>query len=140
MLVLAGLTYSAFEWGDVKTVPCKEVVFEVCLSMDVTNVGIEAGPSARALLEPATDTPQLYLQFPAEAEQPRSILKGFAKTGLLQYMETETVTFKLTARDLSYYVAQSKSWVKVKDLKTVTYQVGMSSDPSKVVKTGPLAA
>ena len=135
-----GLTYSAFEWGDVKTVACAEKGYEVCLSMDVTNVGIQASPSTRALMEPATDTPQLYLQFPAAAQQPRSILKGFKKTGVLQYMSSETVTFSLTARDLSYYVVQSKSWVKVTDLKTIMYQVSMSSGPSKVVKTGPLAA
>ena len=84
-----GLTYSAFEWGDVSSVKCPTAspAWEVCLGMTVTNTGQQAASmpaGGRALSEAATDTPQLYLKFPPEARQPRSILKGFAKTALLQ--------------------------------------------------------
>ena len=93
--------------------------------MNVSNTG----------LRPGTDTPQLYLEFPAEAGQPRSILKGFQKTSLLEPMETTIVTFGLTARDLSYYVPQSKSWIKA-DVAKVRYEMSTSSE--HVVLSGAL--
>ena len=70
--------------------------------------------------------PQLYVELPPEARQPRSILKGFAKTPLLQAGSTTTITFGLTARDLSYYVPQSGSWVRAPSA-AVKYSVGRSS-------------
>ena len=95
------------------------------MAMTVTNTGYRA----------ATDTPQLYLDFPPEAGQPRSILKGFQKTCLLEPMESTVVTFNLTVRDLSYYVTQSKSWVKA-GLEKVRYE--MSKNSEEVVLTGKL--
>jgi beta-glucosidase len=122
-----GMSFSTFQWSGVTSTTCPTAtpVWEVCLKMTVTNNGIRA----------ATDTPQLYLEFPPEARQPRSILKGFQKTPLLQSMESATVTFNLTARDLSYYVPQSKSWVKA-DVTKVGYEMSKSSEV--VVMTGKL--
>lgn len=122
-----GISYTTFQWSDVRTAACPTTtpVLEFCLTMTVTNTG----------LRPATDTPQLYLDFPVEAAQPRSILKGFQKTRALEPMETTTVMFSLTARDLSYYVPQSKSWAKA-DVAKVGYEISKSSE--QVVYSGKL--
>ena len=50
-------------------------------------------------------------------------------------MESATVTFNLAARDLSYYVAQSKSWVKA-DVAEVGYEISKNSET--VVVSGKL--
>jgi beta-glucosidase len=54
---------------------------------------------------------QLYLELPPSAGHPAPLLKGFAKTSLLFPGDSETVTFKLTPRDLSYYDVDRGSWV-----------------------------
>ena len=122
-----GLSFSTFQWSDVASTNCSTATpaWEFCLTMTVTNTG----------LHPATDTPQLYLKFPPEAGQPRSILKGFQKTVVLEPMLSATVAFNLTARDLSYYVPQSKSWVKA-DVAKVSYELSTSSE--RVVMRGSL--
>ena len=50
-------------------------------------------------------------------------------------MLSATVAFNLTARDLSYYVPQSKSWVKA-DVAKVSYELSTSSE--RVVMRGSL--
>lgn len=62
---------------------------------------------------PSRTVPQLYLEFPAEAEQPVPILKGFHKTTILQPKDAVTVTFPLTERDLSYW--GTGGWTQVKN-------------------------
>ena len=79
--------------------------------------------------------PQLYVDLPPEASQPRSILKGFQKTALLQPGGSTTVSFALTARDLSYYVQQSGSWVRAPSA-AVKYSVGRSSAASTSASVG----
>lgn len=62
-----GMTYTKFTYGDVVTSACGD---NLCLTMPVTNAGHVA----------ASDVPQLYLEFPAEAKHPAPLLKGFVKT------------------------------------------------------------
>lgn len=44
-------------------------------------------------------------------EKPEKELKGFVKTGLLTPGETQTITFEISARNLSSFDTASSSWM-----------------------------
>ena len=80
---------------------------------------------------------QLYLRFPPVAGHPAALLKGFQKTRVLAAapetveersvaMSAQTVTFRLTLRDRSYYDAASSKWVAV-DGRELQALIGASS-------------
>jgi beta-glucosidase len=81
-----GLSYSNF---DLKL----GTVSSTSITVMVTNTG---RTSAKAI-------PQLYFEFPREAEQPAPLLKGFGKTTILKPEASEEVTFPLKADQLSYF-------------------------------------
>merc|ERR1712166_1609845 len=85
-----GLTYTTFLYGDAVTSACGD---NLCLTMSVTNNG----------LVEASDVPQLYLEFPAEAQHPAPLLKGFVKTEKISPGKSTQAVFELTDRDLSYW-------------------------------------
>lgn len=93
-----GLGFTTFGYSDLSAVPYQNG-FNV--SLQVTNTGDSAG----------RDVPQLYLEFPEAAGQPRSILKGFQKTSLLESGQSQRVTFTLTHSDLTHYDASSGTWM-----------------------------
>jgi len=61
----------------------------------------------------ATETPQLYISFPASAGEPPWQLKGFEKSTLAAGAKA-TVVFPLTARDLSVWSTQTHAWMGVR--------------------------
>ena len=65
----------------------------LCIKSTVENIGSR----------PSRTVPQLYLEFPPEAEQPVAILKGFQKTAILQPQDSADVVVPLTERDLSFW-------------------------------------
>merc|ERR1719473_1511603 len=75
-----GLSYTQFEYSDLK-------VEQRSVSVSVKNVGDVDG----------AEVPQLYLGFPASAQEPPKQLKGFQKV-TLKAGASETVTFELTDR------------------------------------------
>merc|ERR1719480_249391 len=85
-----GLTYSTFSFGQASTSDCGE---DLCVHVTIKNTGTAC----------AQAVPQLYVEFPAQAEQPAPILKGFAKTGLIEPGGSAEETFRLVDRDLSYW-------------------------------------
>jgi beta-glucosidase len=91
-----GLSYSTFEYADLR-VASRGSGWEV--SFTLSNTG---GVSA-------TETPQLYVGFPASAGEPPKILKGFQKVSL-NPGENEQVSFELVAKDLSIFQVTSRSW------------------------------
>lgn len=93
-----GLTYTSFRYGRLRSRDCDG---EVCISMKLSNSGKKKG---RAV-------PQLYLEFPTEASQPAKVLKGFEKTALIEPGASTHVTFRLSARDRSYWL--DGAWVPV---------------------------
>lgn len=105
---------SWFGYADLVAEPCEDES-GYSVSVTVTNSGAAAG----------RDVPQLYLEFPEEAGQPKPILKGFHETALLQSGESEKVTFVLSQRELSYYDVASGSWVLP---RTWTAHLGASSE------------
>ena len=72
----------------------------------------------------ATETPQLYLRFPAAAGEPPQQLKGFAKVSLAAGA-SQVVSFALSARTLSVWDVTAHAWAEAKGTFTAT--VGASS-------------
>jgi beta-glucosidase len=74
-----------------------EPLFEVTFT--VTNTGTVSG----------SEVPQLYLGFPAEAEEPPKILRGFVRV-YLSPGELQQVTLVLTEREISYWNVVNQKW------------------------------
>lgn len=56
------------------------------------------------------EIPQAYLSFPAVADEPPMLLRGFEKVFLTQSTE-QTVNFSFKKTELSYYDVESHQWV-----------------------------
>ncbi|KAK8043471.1 glycosyl hydrolase family 3 N terminal domain-containing protein [Apiospora rasikravindrae] len=89
------------------------------VSVNVTNTGARAGQVVT----------QLYMAYPQAVLNsvvfPYKVLRGFEKT-MLQQNQTQTVTFNLTRRDLSYWDVQAQNWAMV-TMGAYTFHVGRSS-------------
>ncbi|KAK6821233.1 glycosyl hydrolase family 3 N terminal domain-containing protein [Apiospora arundinis] len=89
------------------------------VSVNVTNTGARAGQVVT----------QLYMSYPQAVLNsivfPYKVLRGFEKT-MLQMNQTQTVTFNLTRRDLSYWDVGAQNWAMV-DRGSYTFHVGRSS-------------
>jgi beta-glucosidase len=113
-----GLSYTTFTYGPLTAVrtPNNDITARV----SVTNAGKVAGK----------EVVQLYVSAPkGQLEKPERELKAFAKTNLLQPGQSQTLTFKLTAADLSSFNTATTSWVA--DAGTYTVRVGASSQATK---------
>jgi len=108
-----GLSFTNFSFSDTEAtkVDCPGVA---CVKTTVTNTGERAG----------SEVAQAYMEFPAEANEPPRVLRGFQKTGLLQPGQAETVLFPFYDRDVSVYKAPD-GWVRQ---HAVTVHVGASSE------------
>ncbi|KAH7073165.1 glycosyl hydrolase family 3 N terminal domain-containing protein [Paraphoma chrysanthemicola] len=86
-------------------------------TIDVTNTGSRSGFAV----------PQLYVSLPQETTPrgtPLKVLRGFEKVHLAAG-ETQTITFSLKRRDLSYWDVNEKSWI-IPD-GTIGFAAGFSS-------------
>ena len=63
------------------------------MSIEVVNTGST----------PGAEVAQLYLRFPASAGEPEKVLRGFAKTSVLQPAARQQLAFELSRRHLSVY-------------------------------------
>ncbi|CAL1705089.1 unnamed protein product [Somion occarium] len=86
----------------------------VQVKFTVTNTGKIAGG----------EIPQLYIQHPASAGEPPSVLKGFADV-LLKPGQSKTVTINLSRYDLSIWDTVGQGWARPKG--TIKFAVGQSS-------------
>lgn len=109
-----GLSYSSFDFGAPSVAPCAGDA--LCVSLPLHNNGTVK----------AATVAQLYLHFPPVAAHPSKLLKGFVKTRTLAPAELQTVTFRLTPRDRSYYDAEAARWVQAADADLLAL-IGASS-------------
>jgi beta-glucosidase len=72
-------------------------VYEI--KFTVTNIGNVNG----------SEVPQLYLGFPAEAQEPPKVLRGFERV-YLGAGESKQVTLALTQKDISYWNVVNQKW------------------------------
>ncbi|KAK5636910.1 hypothetical protein RRF57_012622 [Xylaria bambusicola] len=89
----------------------------VKVSVNITNTGSQKGQAVA----------QLYLSYPnsSDIDFPIKVLRGFDKP-LIEEGKSQTVTFNLTRRDLSYWDVSSQNWVMVVDGE-YKFMVGQSS-------------
>jgi len=113
-----GLSYTPFLYSGLK-------VQGRTVSCSVKNTGDVDG----------AEVPQLYLGFPASAQEPPKQLKGFQKV-MLKAGDSATVTFELADRDLSIWDVSSSQWSVVAG--DFDIMVGASSEDIRL--TGTLAS
>ena len=97
-----GLTYSSFQYGQLTVVP-GGANSAASVSFTLTNSGSAA----------ASEVAQLYLGFPASADEPPRVLRGFEKVHLAPSAST-TVRFQLGSRDLSIWDVNTHAWAEVR--------------------------
>ncbi len=73
-----------------------------------------------------SEVPQLYLGFPAEAEEPPKVLRGFERV-YLAVGESKQVTFILTQKDISYWNVVNQKWT----VASGTYTIWISTSADK---------
>ena len=94
-----GLSYTTFAYSKPAVKADKAGGFTATVT--VTNTGAVAGKEAV----------QLYVSAPAGGlEKPAKELKAFAKTGLLQPGQSETLTFKVSAYELASFNEATNRW------------------------------
>ncbi|CAD6446279.1 d46f09c4-f297-40a4-8a25-6a02da090eaf [Sclerotinia trifoliorum] len=93
----------------------------VSVNVTISNSGSVAG----------NEIAELYLEFPAEADEPVRQLRGFEKTSLLAAGDSETLGFKLRRRDLSVWDTTAQDWLVVRG--TYVVNVGASSRDLRVL-------
>ncbi|KAJ3513385.1 hypothetical protein NLJ89_g2980 [Agrocybe chaxingu] len=94
-------------------------------TFSVRNTGSVAG----------SETPQLYINFPASSGEPPSVLRGFTNTEL-RAGEQKTVTITLSRYDLSIWDTERQGWRKPEGQFGVT--VGASSRDTRLKGSVPL--
>ncbi|MGE5107405.1 MAG: glycoside hydrolase family 3 C-terminal domain-containing protein [Sphingobacteriales bacterium] len=110
-----GLSYTDFKYSNL-SLTSKTVDKTITATVTVTNSGKVAGK----------EVVQLYVSAPSgKVDKPSEELKGFAKTGLLQPGQSETITFIITPADLASFNTQTTSWIA--DAGPYTVKVGASS-------------
>jgi beta-glucosidase len=110
-----GLSYTSFAYGDLRLNAEYTLGEPIAVSLDVTNSGPAAGQ----------EVVQLYLRDEESSlVRPEKELKAFAKLALAPG-ETQTVTFTLDERALSFYDDAKPGWVA--EAGAFTVLVGASS-------------
>ena len=115
-----GLSYTEFEYSSLQ-VESPEFKGKQSVTFTIKNIGKVAG----------REVVQLYIVAPvSQIEKPKSELKGFAKTRLLQPGESQTLTLDLNARDLSSFNTPASAWIA--DAGKYEVLIGASSSDIKL--------
>lgn len=114
-----GLSYTSFAYSALTVDAASKTITAL-----VTNTGKVEG----------AEVAQLYLSFPAAANTPPVQLKGFVKTAPLAPGAAQTVTFALSALDLSVWDVNLHAWQAV----TGTFGVSVGASVADTRLTGSL--
>jgi beta-glucosidase len=96
-----GLSYTGFSYKNLK-ISSPEFTDKLTLSVEITNNGALAGK----------EVVQVYLTAPeGKLVKPSLALISFGKTKLLQPGESETLTFEISARDISFFDPEAGAWI-----------------------------
>jgi len=116
-----GLSYTKFGYSDLK-IASPDFRGKQSVTVTVKNTGSVAG----------REVVQLYVSAPtSKIDKPKSELKGFAKTKLLQPGESQTITLDLNARDLSSFNTAASAWIA--DAGKYEVLIGASSTDTKLI-------
>jgi beta-glucosidase len=122
-----GLSYTNFTYSNIK-LSAPQFNGNLTVTIDIKNTGTVAGK----------EVVQLYVSAPAgKIDKPVAELKGFAKTGLLQPGQQQTISFSITAADLASFNTSRSAWVA--DAGRYTVKIGASSLNIKQKATFTLA-
>lgn len=95
-----GLSYTSFGFSDIK-ISSDKFMEELFVTVNVKNTGNVAGK----------EVAQLYLSAPKSSiDKPEKELKAFVKTKLLQPGESQTIYFRLSPKDISYFNENQCAW------------------------------
>jgi beta-glucosidase len=93
-----GLSYTEFQYSNLKLEPLKDEIKVMC---DIMNTGKVTG----------SEVVQMYIKdLESSTDRPEKELKGFNKI-LLQPGEKKSITFKITKDDASFFSEEKRSWV-----------------------------
>lgn len=115
-----GLSYTTFAY---ENAAIAHAGGKYTVTVDVVNTGKQAGRNVVELYVAAPKSKQL--------NKPVKELKDFAKTGLLQPGQRETVTLTVNAADLASFNEKASAWV----VDAGTYDFQISSSATQVEKT-----
>ena len=122
-----GLSYTEFEYNNLE-LGSDQFQDRMEVSVEVKNSGPVAG----------REVVQVYLSAPSEKlDKPLSELVAFAKTGLLEPGQNQTLSFELNPRDLASFDTASSSWVA--EAGEYRVQIGASSKDIKQAGSFQLA-
>lgn len=116
-----GLSYTGFSYKNLK-ISSPEFTDKLTLSVEITNNGALAGK----------EVVQVYLTAPeGKLVKPSLALISFGKTKLLQPGESETLTFEISARDISFFDPEAGAWIA----ESGDYTVGVGASSNKIKHT-----
>ena len=122
-----GLSYTDFEYSKLK-LGSDQFEGRMEVSLEVKNSGPVAG----------REVVQFYLGAPSKKlDKPVSELVAFAKTGLLEPGQSQTLSFELNPRDLTSFDTASSSWLA--EAGEYNVQIGASSKDIKLAGSFHLA-
>ncbi|PFH44702.1 hypothetical protein AMATHDRAFT_167652, partial [Amanita thiersii Skay4041] len=109
-----GLSYTSFTYSDLSITTSSDPSSAASVSFTIQNTGNFDG----------TEIPQLYLTYPANAGEPKKVLRGFDEVDMLKG-QSKRVVLNLSLRDLSIWDTGSQKWMRPTGVFTVL--VGASS-------------
>jgi beta-glucosidase len=122
-----GLSYTHYEYSNLK-LSSDKFKDSIAISVDIRNTGPFAG----------REVVQVYVGAPAgKLDKPVSELVAFAKTGLLEPGQSQTLRFELNPRDLASFDTESSSWLA--EAGEYKVQIGASSKDIKLAGSFHLA-
>lgn len=110
-----GLSYTGFGYGPLK-IESQDGKGNITASITITNTGKVAG----------REVVQFYLSAPAKSmDKPAEELKAFAKTGMLKPGESQTISIRLSPKDLASFNTGASAWIA--EAGSYTLKAGASS-------------